>query len=62
MKIDESAMMSTGEVARAFDVTPKTVTRWAQTGRLDSVRTPGGHRRFYRAQVDAWLARKGASK
>ncbi|GIH69487.1 helix-turn-helix domain-containing protein [Sphaerimonospora thailandensis] len=54
------SMMALGEVAAAFGVDPKTVTRWANAGRLDSIRTIGNHRRFYRAQVEAIL--RGESK
>ncbi len=39
------------EVARLFRVDPKTVTRWAQAGRISSIRTPGGHRRYREAEV-----------
>jgi excisionase family DNA binding protein len=38
-----------------FRVDPKTVTRWAKAGRLTSVRTLGGHRRFREAEVRALL-------
>jgi excisionase family DNA binding protein len=41
--------LSRGEVARLFGVSPSTVTRWARSGLVASVRTPGGHYRF-RAQ------------
>jgi excisionase family DNA binding protein len=34
-------LMTPGEVAKIFRVDPKTVTRWAQAGRLTSTRTPG---------------------
>ena len=47
--------MTPAEVARVFGVSPGTVTRWAQTGKLDSIRTLGGHRRFLRAEVDAFI-------
>lgn len=40
------------EVALIFRVDPKTVTRWAAAGRISSVRTPGGHRRFRKSEVD----------
>src|SRR5690625_1593082 len=43
------------EVAALFRVDPKTVTRWAHQGHIPSVRTPGGHRRFYLADVEALL-------
>jgi excisionase family DNA binding protein len=41
-----------GEVAAIFRVDPKTVTRWAASGRITSIRTPGGHRRFRKSEVD----------
>lgn len=47
------------EVARLFRVDPKTVGRWADAGRIPSVRTFGGHRRFYPDDVRA-LLRGGA--
>jgi excisionase family DNA binding protein len=51
----ESELLTPGEVATLFRVDPKTVTRWAKTGRLDSIRTPGGHRRFRETEVRALL-------
>ncbi len=52
-------LLTPGEVAKMFRVDPKTVTRWGQSGRLSSVRTPGGHRRFKRAEVERMLAAEG---
>lgn len=46
-------LLTPGEVARMFRVDPKTVTRWARAGKLQAVRTLGGHRRFRRADVEA---------
>lgn len=54
---DSPPLMKPGEVAELFDVNPKTVTRWARAGRISSVRTLGGHRRFRRAEVLAALER-----
>jgi excisionase family DNA binding protein len=48
-EIDE--LLTPGEVAALFRVTPKTVTRWAEAGKLPVVRTLGGHRRFPAAAV-----------
>jgi len=44
-------LLTPAEVAAAFRVDPKTVTRWANIGYLRSIRTIGGHRRFYEDQV-----------
>ena len=46
------------QVAAMFNVTPKTVARWASSGMLSSIRTPGGHRRFREADVVALLNRR----
>jgi excisionase family DNA binding protein len=48
-------LLTPEQVALAFGVSAKTVTRWADTGRLATVRTVGGHRRFHRAQVEELL-------
>ena len=34
------------EVAEIFQVSPSTVTRWAEAGKLPAVKTLGGHRRY----------------
>ncbi len=49
-------LLTPGEVAEMFRVDPKTVTRWATAGRIGSIRTPGGHRRFRESEVTALLA------
>ena len=48
-------LLTPGEVATLFRVDPKTVTRWAAAGRINSIRTPGGHRRFRESEVRALL-------
>ena len=48
-------LLTPGEVAALFRVNPKTVTRWAASGRISSIRTPGGHRRFRESEVRALL-------
>ena len=48
-------LLTPGEVAAMFRVDPKTVTRWATAGRIGSIRTPGGHRRFREDEVRALL-------
>lgn len=39
-------LLTPAEVAQMFRVSPKTVTRWARSGRIRAVRTLGGHRRY----------------
>jgi excisionase family DNA binding protein len=48
-------LLTPGEVAALFRVDPKTVTRWAASGRISSIRTPGGHRRYKEAEIRALL-------
>ncbi|WP_305787776.1 MULTISPECIES: BldC family transcriptional regulator [Micromonosporaceae] len=54
-------LLTPGEVAALFRVDPKTVTRWAAAGRIGSIRTPGGHRRFRESEVRALLEGEGAA-
>jgi excisionase family DNA binding protein len=49
--------MTPAEVASAFGVDTQTVTRWARSGKLESVRTLGGHRRFAARDVEELLRR-----
>jgi len=44
-------LLTSGQVATLFRVTPKTVTRWAEAGKLPAIRTLGGHRRFPAGEV-----------
>jgi excisionase family DNA binding protein len=37
-----------------FAVHPATVARWAEAGTLRGFKTPGGHWRFKRAEVEAF--------
>ncbi len=53
--IQQGTLLTPGEVAVLFRVDPKTVTRWAQAGKLSTVRTLGGHRRFHEDEVRGLL-------
>ncbi len=44
-------LLTPSEVAKLFRVDPKTVTRWAKAGKLSSIRTLGGHRRYRADEV-----------
>jgi excisionase family DNA binding protein len=54
--IHADKLLTPGEVAKLFRVDPKTVTRWAWGGKLPSIQTPGGHRRFRERDVAALFA------
>lgn len=49
-------LLTPGEVAAMLRVDPKSVTRWARAGRITSVRTLGGHRRYYEAEIRELVA------
>jgi excisionase family DNA binding protein len=49
-------LLTPAEVATLFRVDPKTVTRWAKAGRITSIRTLGGHRRYRETEVRDLLA------
>ena len=53
---DAEPLLTPAEVATMFRVDPKTVTRWAKAGKLTSIRTLGGHRRYRESEVRALLA------
>lgn len=55
-------LLTPSEVAALFRVDPKTVTRWAKTGKLSSIRTLGGHRRFLASEVHAALESMSESR
>lgn len=52
---DTEPLLTPAEVAAMFRVDPKTVTRWAKAGKLSSIRTLGGHRRYRESEVRALL-------
>lgn len=52
---ETEALLTPAEVAAMFRVDPKTVTRWAKAGKLSSIRTLGGHRRYRESEVRALL-------
>ena len=55
MNSDHEVLLTPAEVASLFRVDPKTVTRWAKSGKLTSIRTLGGHRRYKESEVKELL-------
>jgi excisionase family DNA binding protein len=54
-------LLTPSEVASMFRVDPKTVTRWAKSGKLPSIRTLGGHRRYRESDVLQLFAEASSS-
>jgi excisionase family DNA binding protein len=48
-------LLTPSEVAAMFRVNPKTVTRWARSGKISAIRTLGGHRRFRATEIRKFL-------
>jgi excisionase family DNA binding protein len=52
---DASSWLSLGAARRYLGVNESTLRRWADAGQVRSVRTPGGHRRFARQDVQSLM-------
>jgi excisionase family DNA binding protein len=52
--MEQERPLTPGEVAGMFGVSVVTVGAWADQGRLPHFRTPGGQRRFWRKDVEAF--------
>ena len=59
--VEGEALLTPAEVAQLFRVDPKTVTRWAVSGKLTTLRTLGGHRRYREFEVRNLLGRPGST-
>ncbi len=59
---DVHDLLTPAEVAKLFRVDPKTVTRWGKAGKLRSIRTPGGHRRYNAGDVYQMLGLESDTK
>jgi excisionase family DNA binding protein len=55
MASEQEVLLTPAEVASLFRVDPKTVTRWAKNGKLTTIRTLGGHRRYKESEVKSLL-------
>jgi excisionase family DNA binding protein len=52
--------LTLGQAAKYLGVAQSTVRKWADRELVPAFYTPGGHRRFRRADLDAFLTRSGA--
>jgi excisionase family DNA binding protein len=60
MEVPRDDWLTLGQAAKVLGVAQSTVRAWSDAGRLPVFYTPGGHRRFKRDDLDAFLSRNGA--
>lgn len=60
MVAPDNSLLTPSEVAAMFRVDPKTISRWAKAGKLTSIRTLGGHRRYRAYEIEALLKESSA--
>src|SRR5215211_2051499 len=51
--------LTLGQAAKYLGVAQSTIRKWSDLGRVPAFYTPGGHRRFRRRDLDAFLDRSG---
>jgi excisionase family DNA binding protein len=55
----EPDWLTLGQAAKYLGVAQSTIRKWSDQGRLPAFYTPGGHRRYRRPDLDAFLERSG---
>ena len=55
----EPEWLTLGQAARYLGVAQSTMRKWSDLGRVSAFYTPGGHRRYKRADLDQFLDRSG---
>ena len=55
-KLNAPALLTHAETAALFGVDGETVTKWADAGKLTTIRTPSNQRRYSEDEVRALLA------
>jgi excisionase family DNA binding protein len=58
----EADWLTLGQAAKYLGVAQSTIRKWSDLGRVPAFYTPGGHRRYRRADLDAFLERSGPGK
>ena len=61
MREPEDLLLTPAQVAAMFAVRPRTITLWANAGKLQPIKTLGGHRR-YKASVVRRLVEEGTEE
>jgi excisionase family DNA binding protein len=56
---DDSEWLTLGQAARFLGVAQSTIRKWSDSGRVPAFYTPGGHRRYRRADLETFLERSG---
>lgn len=54
-------LLSVSDACARLGVSPTTLKRWEKAGRISALRTPTGHRRYHRIDVDALLRHREVS-
>ena len=56
---NEPDWLTLGQAAKYLGVAQSTIRKWSDVGRVPAFYTPGGHRRYRRSDLDAFLERSG---
>ena len=56
---DEPDWLTLGQAAKYLGVAQSTIRKWSDNGRVPAFYTPGGHRRYRRGDLEAFLQRSG---
>jgi excisionase family DNA binding protein len=54
--VEEPEWLTLGQAARFLGVAQSTMRKWSDAGRVTAFYTPGGHRRFRRDELEAFVA------
>jgi len=55
----ETEWLTLGQAAKFLGVAQSTIRKWSDSGRVPAFYTPGGHRRFRRRDLEAFLEHSG---
>jgi excisionase family DNA binding protein len=55
----ESEWLTLGQAAKFLGVAQSTIRKWSDQGRAPAFYTPGGHRRYRRSDLEAFIATSG---